>query len=208
MRVASIATMLGLLCSAIAAPSIFRRQADCPAGSDFPEGAIAADRLVPISESEPDRKFGIVDTGVVTPGDMCTIVNLFIPDFIDGESTLLKTCTLSFAFPTAEQASPHTLEFSGPGHFSFTGYLTGSGADEDTTYNNQPLPGPSPPSPPPEMTPGHTYTIATLPCMILPGTGGQVVGGALCSEDTSLTWYQTDSEGSGSCPLGFFVVVS
>ncbi|KAF2464572.1 uncharacterized protein BDR25DRAFT_337400 [Lindgomyces ingoldianus] len=189
-------------------PSSHASRSSCPAGSDFPPGTISPYMLVPISKSEPNKAFGGVSTGIVTPNDKCTIVDLKVPDYVDGEPTLLKTCTLSFAFPTAEQAAPHTVGFSGPGHFTFTGYLTGFGADDSTTYNNQPILGPSPPFPPPVIVPGSTYTIATLPCGILPGSGGQTVSGALCSSDTSLQWFQAGPDGDGSCPLGFFVVVS
>lgn len=163
--------------------------------------------LVPISKSQPDKAFGGVSVGIVTPSDKCTIVDLKIPDYIDGNSTLLKTCTLSFALPTTDQASPHKLSASGPGHYTFTGYLSGFGADETTTYNKQPVPGPSPPFPPDVMVPGNTYTIADLTCAIVPESGGQTVSGALCSSDSELEWEQTGPDGDGSCPVGFFVVV-
>lgn len=202
-----LATIALLACTAFAAPSQLDSRGSCPADSTYPPGAIKPYMLVPIAKSQPDKAFGGVSTGVVTPDDYCTIVDLKIPDYIDGEATLLKTCTLSFAFPTAAQAAPHTLEFKGPGHFTFTGYLTGFGADDTTTYNKQPVLGPSPPFPPPVMVPGNTYTIADLPCGILPGSGGQTVSGALCSDDTYLKWFQTGPKGDGSCPVGFFVVV-
>ncbi|PSN65216.1 hypothetical protein BS50DRAFT_53544 [Corynespora cassiicola Philippines] len=204
MRTAIFTTLVS---TAFALPSLIPRD-ECPAGSDYPAGAISPFLLTPISKANPDKAYGGVSVGVVTPNDLCTIVNLKIPDQINGELTVLKTCTLSVSLPTVEQAKPHTLEFSGPGHFTFTGYLTGFGSDDTTTYNKQPVPGPSPPSPPPVIVPGSSYVIAQLPCGILPGSGGQTVSGALCSTDTSLKWEQTDSEGSGGCPLGFFVVVS
>jgi hypothetical protein len=193
--------------TALAAPSQLDTRGSCPANSVYPANAISTYGLVPISKSNPDKKYGFVSKGVVTPNDLCTIVDLKIPDSINGELTLLKTCTLSFAFPTPEQAAPHEVSFSGPGHFTFSGYLTGFGGDESTSYNNQPIIGPSPPFPPPVMVPGNTYTIADLPCGILPGSGGQTVSGALCSKDTSVTWEQTKADGSGGCPVGFFVVV-
>ncbi|KAH7128740.1 ubiquitin 3 binding protein But2 C-terminal domain-containing protein [Dendryphion nanum] len=208
MKSTVVATLASLSCIVLAAPSQISKRNSCPSGSTFAIGAISPFLLTPISKAQPDKAFGGVSTGVTTPNDLCTIVNLEIPDFIDGESTLLKTCTLSFAFPTSQQAAPHTLESSGPGHFTFTGYLTGFGSDDKTTYNRQPLLGPSPPFPPESMVPGNTYTIATLPCGILPGTGGQTVAGALCSRDTSLKWSQTGPSGNGGCPVGFFVVVS
>ncbi|ORY15404.1 hypothetical protein BCR34DRAFT_558758 [Clohesyomyces aquaticus] len=208
MKSRTVILIAAFCATTVARPSSLTPRETCPAGSNFPSDAISPYMLVPISKSEPDKAFGGVSTGIVTPGDKCTIVDLNVSDYIDGEPTLLKICNLYFALPSAEQASPHTLEFSGPGHFTFTGYLTGFGADDSTTYNKQPLLGPSPPFPPPVIVPGSTYTIATLPCGILPGSGGQTVSGALCSSDTSMEWYQTGPDGDGSCPLGFFVVVS
>ncbi|KAH8901248.1 hypothetical protein GQ53DRAFT_775861 [Thozetella sp. PMI_491] len=210
MRAQLLVPMMAHVALAAALSLPLNSRATCPAGSDYPTGpgTISTYGLVPISKSSPDTAYGYVPVGVVTPGDMCTIVDLKIPDEVNGELTLLKTCTLSFSFPTAEQAAPKKLTFSGPGHFTFTGYLTGFGGDESTTYNKQPLPGPSPPSPPPVMVPGNTYTIANLPCLILPLSGGQTVSGALCSDDTALEWQQTTADGEGGCPVGFFVVIS
>jgi hypothetical protein len=199
--------LLALLSPSYTLASPLQLRAACPAKSTFATNAISPYALVPISKSQPSKAFGSVSTGIITPNDKCTIVNLKIPDYIDGSPTLLKICTLSFAFPTASQASPHKLSASGPGHYTFTGYLTGFGADDTTTYNKQPLLGPSPPFPPPVMVPGNTYTIADLPCGILPGSGGQTVAGALCSSDSKLEWEQTGPSGDGSCPVGFFVVV-
>jgi len=209
MRAQASVVIAALLTAVTALPPPLSIRATCPAGSQYPvgPGTISPYGLVPISKSSPDRAYGYVPVGVVIPGDVCTIVDLKIPDKINGELTLLKTCTLSFSFPTAEQAAPKKLKFSGPGHFTFTGYLTGFGGDQSTTYNKQPLPGPSPPFPPPVMVPGNTYTITDLPCLILPGTGGQTVSGALCSDDTALEWEQTTADGNGGCPVGFFVVV-
>ncbi|KAF2247379.1 hypothetical protein BU26DRAFT_520560 [Trematosphaeria pertusa] len=200
--------LTALLTTALALPSYPTPRASCPAGSAFPSDAISPYLLVPISQSEPDKAFGSSALGTVTPGDLCTIVDLKIPDTFHGSPTLLATCTLSFAIPSPEQAAPHKLSFAGPGHFSFFGYLTGFGADESTTWNMQPVPGPSPPFPPDVMVPGNTYTIATLPCGILPGSGGQTVSGRLCSEDSAIEWEQTGVSGDGGCPVGFFVVVS
>jgi hypothetical protein len=96
--------------------------------------------------------------------------------------------------------------FDGPGHFNFTGYAVGSGAQPGvTTYANQPAPGPSPPTPPPVMTPGHSYIINSAPCGIPAQLPGPVtVSGSLCSSDTALVFEQS----TDLCPLGFFVVLS
>jgi len=207
MHSSSPIALLALLSSSYTFASPLQDRAACPSGSVFAPGAISPYALIPISKTQPDKAFGSVSTGVVTPNDKCTIVNLKIPDYIDGSPTLLKICTLSFAFPTSAQASPHEVSASGPGHYTFTGYLTGSGANGETTYNKQPTPGPSPPFPPAVMLPGHTYTIADLPCGILPGSGGQTVAGALCSSDSGVSWEQTGPVVNGGCPVGFFVVV-
>jgi hypothetical protein len=209
MKTHTIVAITALLRAAAALGPLLNSRVTCPAGSEYPTGpgTISPYGLVPISESSPDTAYGYVPIGVVTPGDRCTIVDLLIPDEINGELTLPMTCTLSFSLPTPDQAAPKEVTFSGPGHFTFTGYLTGFGGDDTTTYNNQPVPGPSPPSPPPVMVPGNTYTIADLPCLILPGSGGQTVSGALCSDDTELQWEQTTADGEGGCPVGFFVVV-
>lgn len=208
MRVLLPSTLLVLLTTALALPSSLNSRASCPAESTYPPGAISPCSLVKISQSSPDTAYGSVPIGVVTPNDVCTIVDLSIPDNINGEPTLTKTCTLSFSLPTAEQATPHKVSFSGPGHFTFFGYLTGFGATDTTTWNKQPVPGPSPPNPPDVMVPGKTYVIANLPCLIPPLLGPQTVSGRLCSADTSLEWEQTGSDGDGGCPVGFFVVVT
>lgn len=188
-----------LLSTALALPSALSTHGECPA-EPYPAGAIDPYLLVKISQSQPDKAFGGVTNGIVTPKDVCTIVDLSIPDEINGEPTLTKTCTLSFSLPAA-------VKFSGPGHFDFFGYLTGFGADESTTWNKQPVPGPSPPNPPAVMTPGHSYVIADLPCLIPPLLGPQTVSGRLCSDDSSVEWAQTSPSGDGGCPVGFFVVV-
>jgi hypothetical protein len=157
-------------------------------------------------KSAPDTSYGFLSVGLVTPKAKCTIVDLKSPDNLDGQLTVVKLCTLFFAFPTAEQAVPKKLSFSGLGHFFFKGYLTGFGADEKTTYNRQPVVGSSLLFPPVVMVPGNTYTIAELPCLILPASGGQTVSGALCRDDSASQWEQT-SNGEGGCPVGFFVVV-
>ena len=210
MRAQIFVIAIAALFTMIAAfPPTLGNRATCPAGSDYPvgPGTVSPYGLVPFSKSSPNTAYGYVPIGVVTPGDMCTIVDLKIPDEVNGELTLLKTCTLTFSLPTTEQAAPKKVTFSGPGHFTFTGYLTGFGGDDTTTYDNQPVPGPSPPFPPAVMVPGNTYTIANLPCLIAPGSGGETVSGALCSDDTSLEWEQTTADGEGGCPVGFFVVV-
>lgn len=89
-------------------------------------------------------------------------------------------------------------------------YLTGVGATLDTTYNNQPAPGLSPPSPP-FIGPGNAYTIFSAPCAATggfpdgPNTKDPVtVSGLLTSNDTTFAWVNSDKK----CALGFFTLLT
>ncbi|KAK8046382.1 hypothetical protein PG996_014446 [Apiospora saccharicola] len=95
--------------------------------------------------------------------------------------------------------------FDGPGNFKFIGYDIGVGAVAgETTYNNPPKSGPSPPSPPPKMLPGNSYVVNSAPCNFPANLTGSVkVSGALCSDDTHLRY---DQGYLGACPMGFYVV--
>ncbi|KAK8136716.1 hypothetical protein PG984_004656 [Apiospora sp. TS-2023a] len=95
--------------------------------------------------------------------------------------------------------------FDGPGNFKFIGYDIGVGAVAgQTTYNNPPKSGPSPPNPPPKMLPGNSYVINSAPCDFPANLTGSVkVSGALCSDDTHLRY---DQGYLGACPMGFYVV--
>ena len=126
---------------------------NCPKGGTLPPGYLEPTLMVPISKSFPDVAFGPTQFPLITPNDFCTIFNLEIPS-----SAFDKTCTLEFLFPKHEETwSPYF--YNGPGHFTFTGYAFNSGATDKTTYNKQPPPGPSPPSPPAVLAPGNAYTI-------------------------------------------------
>ncbi|KAL0261505.1 hypothetical protein SLS55_002935 [Diplodia seriata] len=167
---------------------------ECPVNGTLPDSYVSASAFYEISEKKPNKHYPPSLRAKVTPNDLCFITNLELPP-----SASDKVCTLVFLFPTQEQAD-QSYTFSGPGHFTFTGYATGVGANETTTYNNQPESGPSPPAPP-EMVPGNAYTIYSGPCST-PDEGTTTVSGSLCSADTTLKF--TQSEGPG-CPLGFFV---
>jgi len=174
-------------------------RSNCPSGGTLPKGALQPTLMVPISKNLPNVAFGGTYTPIVTPNDFCTIFNLEIPS-----SGFNKTCTLEFLFPShGETFSPFL--YNGGGHFTFTGYAFNSGATEKTTYNNQPPPGPSPPSPPAVLAPGNAYVINAGPCFIPEGQASMEVSGALCSPDTDLAYFQTESAG---CPIGFYVVIS
>lgn len=113
---------------------------DCPTNGTLPADSsayVSTSAYYEISAQQPDRHYGPSLTATVTPSDLCFITNLEIP-----ASAAAKTCTLKFLFPTQAQAG-QAYTFDGPGHFTFTGYATGVGADDETTYNNQPEAGPS-----------------------------------------------------------------
>jgi len=180
-------------------PLTIEERSSCPKGGDLPKGALQPTLMVPISKNLPDVAFGPTWNPIVTPNDFCTIFNLVIPS-----SGFNKTCTLEFLFPSHGQTfSPYI--YNGAGHFTFTGYAFFSGATPETTYNNQPPPGPSPPSPPAVLAPGNAYVINAGPCFIPEGEASMEVSGALCSPDTDLVYLQTENMG---CPIGFYVVIS
>ena len=160
---ATLSLLAVLLSSAIATPLsmplevISERKLDsCPQGGTLPAGALKPTLMVPVSARFPNIPFGSTKTPLITPNDFCTIFNLEIPP-----SAVGKTCTLEFLFPSHAQ-TPSPYFYNGPGHFTFTGYAFGSGATLKTTYAHQPPAGPSPPSPPAVLAPGHAYIIVRL----------------------------------------------
>jgi len=203
-----------LLATTLAAPTTpapnnsltTRTLVKCPANSVQPSGKLPPNSVSPslllrISAKRPDKAFHSSSWAKITPNDYCTIFNLDL----NPAATQGKICNLVFDFPSKLQASfPYT--FHGPGHFTFTGYAIGVGAEEGvTTWNNQPAPGPSPPNPPPVMKPGHSYIVNSAPCGIPAETPGLVtVSGSLCSKDTTFEFKQCEAK----CPLGFYVVLT
>jgi hypothetical protein len=154
-----------------------------------------------VSQRLPNHAYGNSPVAVVTPNDFCTIFNLAVPAAKQG-----KTCTLEFLFPEAD-GTTNPYVFQGPGHFTFTGFAHGSGANEQTTWNQLPVAGPSTPLVTTEITPGAVYTINVGQCQESAGLSGSdvSVSGMLCSKDTSLQFTQSTADG---CPIGFFVSVS
>ncbi|TDZ67518.1 hypothetical protein CTRI78_v002901 [Colletotrichum trifolii] len=216
MKTAAITAVLALAASAIATPapnkgynkanSKGNSKDCCPTNAAQPDGTLGKNfvdtsLLVPISKKLPDVAFPASKWAQVTPGDVCTVFNLDLPV----AKTQGKVCNLVFDFPSYEQAGGKFL-FYGPGSFTFTGYAVGAGAVAgETTFNKQPAPGPSPPNPPPKMTPGHSYIINSAPCGIpaeIPGT--VTVSGSLCSPDTYFIFNQSNDK----CPLGFYVILT
>jgi hypothetical protein len=177
----------------------------CPANAaqpdgKLPAGAISTSALVPISSKNPKTAYPNSDWAKITPGDFCTVFNLVV----DSDATQGKVCNLVFDFPSLLQA-PGDFVFLGSGKFTFTGYDINAGAvPGETTYANQPRPGPSPPNPPPVMKPGNSYIVNSAPCGIPPGIGPVTVSGSLCSKDTTFLFKQSNK----TCPLGFYVVLT
>jgi Ubiquitin 3 binding protein But2 C-terminal domain len=170
--------------------------ATCP---EDPSGIrISPSLMVPVSKKLPNTKFGSTNSPIMTPGDFCTIFNLELDQRAVG-----KTCNLVFDLPSHLQTFSPYIYF-GEGHFTFTGYAIGVGATLDSTYNNQPAPGPSPPNPPPQLLPGHSYIVNSAPCGVPEGIPPVTVSGLLCSPDTSFKFIQSAS----TCPIGFFVILS
>lgn len=103
-------------------------------------------------------------------------------------------------------ASSLDFLFDGPGHFNFTGYAIGvGGVAGESTYAHQPELGPNPPSPPVTMTPGNSYIINSAPCDLPANLTSVKVSGSLCSSDTHLRF---DNGILGTCPIGFYVVLT
>jgi hypothetical protein len=204
------AIVASFMASAFAAPTTsFESRTllslNCPVNPVQPTGklpgtSISTSALVPISAKLPNKAFPATEWATVTPNDLCIIFNLEL----DSDATQGKICNLVFDFPDVLQA-PGFFVFAGSGRFTFTGYDINAGAVAgQTTYNNQPRAGPSPPSPPPTITPGNSYIINAAPCGIPPGIGKITVSGSLCSKDTTFWFKQSDV----LCPLGFYVVLT
>ncbi|KAE8445344.1 hypothetical protein EG329_013466 [Mollisiaceae sp. DMI_Dod_QoI] len=135
----------------------------CPPNGTLPANHISPSLIVPVSSNLPDVAFGPTSFPLITPNDFCSIFNLVVPP-----SGVGKTCTLEFLFPSHSQTFAPFV-YSGGGHFTFTGYAFGSGATPQTTYNQQPPAGPSPPQPPAVLQPGNAYTINVGGCAIEEG---------------------------------------
>lgn len=196
MRFLLTASALAAVVAAVATP--FEVELDervtCPPNGTLAKPYENPSLIVQVSKKNPDKKYGPTKHPKITPNDLCAAINLSLPPKAFG-----MVCRLSFKIPLKTE-TPSTYDYAGKGHFQFQGYLSGFGADENTTYNNQPLPGPSPTAPD-NISPGHSYTLLQAPCLIPPSLTPVTVGGLLCSNDTSFDWVNSDSP----CPLGFFV---
>jgi hypothetical protein len=178
----------------------------CPANSaqrdgSLPKGYITTSLLLPISAKNPNKVYAASQWAQITPNDMCTVFNLEL----SADATQGKICNLVFDFPSLLQGPPGIFQHLGLGTMHFTGYAIGAGATAGkTTYSKQPAAGPSPATPPPKMLPGNSYVVNSGPCGIPAGAGTVTVSGSLCSPDTIFSFQQ----GVGSCPMGFYVVLT
>ena len=102
--------------------------------------------ITQISKSQPDKAFGAQYNGVFTPNDVASIFSFDVP-----ASRADANCTLEFLFPIQSQLKTSSYSYTGDGSFFFTGYNPGSCPGPETTWNNQPAPGPFPPFPPIHM---------------------------------------------------------
>jgi len=174
---------------------IYDRQTGCPATLtagefEFPH------YITQISAANPDTSYGDQYDGVFTPNDISSIFSFDIP-----ASRADANCTLEFLFPLQSQLQTSSFNYSGGGTFFFTGYNPGSCPGPQTTYNNQPAPGPFPPFPPLHMEPGNAYTIDIGPCFVSAGT---CVAGLTSTNDTYFSFFQDD----GTCPIGIYTAYS
>jgi hypothetical protein len=99
--------------------------------------------ITQISKFQPDKSFGAQFNGVFTPNDIASIFSFDIP-----ASRADANCTLEFIFPAQNLLKTSSFNYNGGGSFFFTGYNPGSCPGPNTTWNNQPAPGPFPPFPP------------------------------------------------------------
>jgi hypothetical protein len=155
--------------------------------------------ITQISKSQPDKSYGPQYNGVFTPNDVSSIFSFDIP-----ASRTNANCTLEFLFPSQSELTTSSYSYSGGGSFFFTGYNPGSCPGPQTTYNNQPAPGPFPPFPPVHMEPGNAYTIDIGPCFVGAGT---CVAGLTSTNDTNFSFFQDDGA-TGGCPIGIYTAYS
>lgn len=172
---------------------LLQERVTCPVNSSLAQPYENPSLIIQVSQKNPDKQYGATTNPKITPNDLCAAINLKLPPEAVG-----RICRLSFKIPTHDQTKSH-FNYAGLGHFQFQGFFPGFGADVNTTYNNQPPKGPSPSSPP-YIGPGNSYNLLQFPCLAIPLAPYTLVGGMLCSNDTTFDWVNSDA----TCPLGFF----
>lgn len=128
--------------------------------------------ITQISTSQPDRAYGPQYTGVFTPNDVSSIFSFDVP-----ASRADANCTLEFIFPRQEDLATSNYNISGAGTFFLEGYAPGSCPGPETTFSNQPAPGPFGAFPAVCMEPGYVYVLDVGPFSIAAGT---CISGSKC----------------------------
>jgi hypothetical protein len=194
-----------LVSLAVAAPAaLVNRDEKCPIvpqvapTGQLPPGTLSPAFLLPISQRKPDRAYPGGQKAIVTPHDKCTLTRFDIP-----ASAQNKTCSLTLFLGGCGEG-----EFEkGPGNIIFQGNLgVRYPVPGQTTWNNQPPLGP-PFQDAPLINLGKAYRLGGGPCDYTPGKAFTSVGGSICSNDTTLSFTQSDG-GHGKCPIGFHLIIS
>ncbi|CAO2655309.1 Nn.00g103730.m01.CDS01 [Neocucurbitaria sp. VM-36] len=201
----SFALLATLVSFAMAAPAgLALRAKQCPTipqiatTGQLPPGSLSPTFLLPVSQKKPNKAFPAGQSAIVTPHDKCTLTKFDIP-----ASAQNKTCSLVlFLGGCGEEENE-----KGPGNISFQGNLgIRFPVPGQTTWNNQP-----PLAPPftdaPVITLGNAYRLGGGPCDYTPGQAFKSVGGSICSNDTTLSFTQSNG-GHGKCPVGFHIIIS
>lgn len=145
--------------------------------------------VIPISKSNPDTTYPNTYFPNITPNDVATIFNFDV----QGNGQI---CELGFYFPRQDQLDTSSFTLSGPGTFTFSISVLGTGAQDGvTTWNNQP---PAVQNGFPKtltMQPGNYYILSLGPC------SAGLVALTMSSVDTCFTWFQDYNP----CAIGPFI---
>lgn len=149
--------------------------------------------IMPISKSNPESTYPNTYFPNITPNDVATVFDF---DMLGSD----QSCELGFYFPRQDQLTTSLFTLSGPGTFTFSISLPGTGAqDGATTWNNQPPAANTDGFPKTiNMQPGNYYSLSLGPCV--PGLASLTMN----SSDSCFTWFQDFNP----CPIGPFIVYS
>ncbi|KAL5113595.1 hypothetical protein ACEQ8H_008543 [Pleosporales sp. CAS-2024a] len=167
----------------------------------LPAGTLSPTFLLVVSQQHPDQVFSASQSASVTPNDECTLTRFDIPAWAQN-----KTCSLTLFLGGGSPCED--VAEQGPGEILFQGN-TGERFPVPglTTWNNQP-----PLSPPftdaPTIQLGTAYRLGGGPCDYTPGKDFTSVGGRICSNNTSLSFTESDGGGEGKCPIGFHIIIT
>lgn len=189
----------------VAAPAGSTLRAEkCPAiaqiapTGQLPPGTLSPTFLLPISQKDPKNAFAAGQSAIVTPRDKCTLTRFDIP-----ASAQNKTCSLVLTFG---ECSGKAYE-DGPGNIIFQGNLgVRFPVPGQTTWENQPPLG-APFGDAPVIKLGSAYRLGGGPCDYTPGKPFTSVGGSICSNDTTLSFTESNG-GNGGCPIGFHIIIT